>query len=82
MMLNSNIDVMSLRSDFPILSQKIRDRELVYLDNAATTQKPSIVIDAISEYYQTTNANVHRGVHYLSEKSTLEYIDYCTNHLI
>lgn len=72
-MLKPNIDVMNLRNDFPILLEKVRDKDLVYLDNAATTQKPSVVIDAISDYYQTTNANVHRGVHYLSEKSTLAY---------
>ena len=58
------------REDFPILSQLIYNRPLVYLDNAATTQKPQCVIDAISEMYSCVNANVHRGVHYLSQKAT------------
>ena len=58
------------REDFPILSQLVYNRPLVYLDNAATTQKPQCVIDAISEMYRCVNANVHRGVHYLSQKAT------------
>ena len=58
------------REDFPILSQLVYNRPLVYLDNAATTQKPLCVIDAISEMYRCVNANVHRGVHYLSQKAT------------
>lgn len=59
-----------IRHDFPILSQKIYNKPLVYFDNAATTQKPKIVIDTISEYYQKYNSNIHRGVHYLSNFST------------
>lgn len=59
-----------VRADFPILSRMVYNRPLVYLDNAATTQKPQCVIDAISEEYQSVNANVHRGVHYLSQKAT------------
>jgi cysteine desulfurase/selenocysteine lyase len=66
-----NID--KIREDFPILKQKVRGKTLVYLDNAATTQKPKIVIDAISNYYLTLNSNIHRGVHFLSEKATFEY---------
>lgn len=62
-----------IRNDFPILSQHVRGKPLVYLDNAATTQKPSCVIDAITRYYQSENANIHRGVHYLSEVSTKLY---------
>jgi cysteine desulfurase/selenocysteine lyase len=58
------------RDDFPILQTKIYDRPLVYLDNAATTQKPQRVIDAVTDYYLSTNSNVHRGLHYLSEKAT------------
>ncbi|MBR1593820.1 MAG: cysteine desulfurase [Alloprevotella sp.] len=58
------------RNDFPILSRTIYDKPLVYLDNAATTQKPRCVIDAISEEYCSVNANVHRGVHFLSSKAT------------
>ncbi|PYX38371.1 MAG: cysteine desulfurase CsdA [Acidobacteria bacterium] len=66
-------DVEKLRRDFPILKQKIRGRRLVYLDNAATSQKPQAVIDAISHYYERDNSNVHRGVHYLSERATEEF---------
>jgi cysteine desulfurase/selenocysteine lyase len=59
--------------DFPILSEKIRDKNLVYLDNAATTQKPKVVIDTIVNYYMKQNSNIHRGVHLLSQISTYEY---------
>ncbi len=62
-----------IRADFPILNQKIYNKPLVYLDNGATTQKPKQVIDAISEFYSQTNSNIHRGVHFLSEESTLQY---------
>lgn len=60
----------ALRATFPILNTQVRGKQLVYLDNAATTQKPQQVIDAISKYYQETNSNVHRGVHFLSQKAT------------
>jgi len=63
-------DVNKIRKDFPILSQKIYGKPLVYLDNAASTQKPAIVIDTISKYYSGQNSNVHRGVHYLSMMAT------------
>ena len=63
-------DVQAIRQQFPILNQKIHGRPLVYLDNAATAQKPIAVIDAISEYYLNYNANVHRGVHTLSQRAT------------
>ena len=66
-------DVATVRADFPILSRKINDHPLVYLDNAATTQKPRQVIDAISNYYEQTNSNVHRGVHTLSIEATNAY---------
>ncbi|HZR32277.1 MAG TPA: cysteine desulfurase [Terriglobales bacterium] len=66
-------DVEKVRRDFPILQQKIHGKPLVYLDNAATTQKPQSVIDAISAYYQEDNSNVHRGVHTLSERATEQY---------
>jgi len=66
-------DVERVRADFPILSREIRGHPLVYLDNAATAQKPAAVIAAIEHYYQTGNANVHRGVHALSQEATLEY---------
>ena len=59
--------------DFPILQQKVHGHPLVYLDNAATSQKPRAVIDAISHYYERDNANIHRGVHYLSQNATEEY---------
>lgn len=63
-------DVAKIRADFPILSQTVQGKRLVYLDNAATSQKPHAVIDAITQYYETSNANVHRGVHSLSDTST------------
>jgi len=63
-------DISSLRKDFPILNEQVYGKSLVYLDNAATTQKPRPVIRAISEYYEQYNSNVHRGVHYLSQKAT------------
>ena len=63
-------DVARIREDFPILRRQIRGRPLTYLDNAATTQKPQSVLDALMRYYTTSNANVHRGVHLLSEIAT------------
>src|SRR5438094_9129981 len=65
--------VEKVRRDFPILSREIRGKKLVYLDNAATAQKPRAVIDAISRYYEQGNANVHRGMHFLSEHATGEH---------
>ena len=66
-------DVERIRKDFPILSQEVHGRPLVYLDNAATTQKPHAVIEALERYYAADNANVHRGVHLLSERATQAY---------
>lgn len=66
-------DVEAVRQDFPILRQSINGKPLVYLDNAATTQKPNRVIDAISDYYRHDNANVHRGAHTLSDRATLAF---------
>ena len=66
----TRLDVRRLREDFPILRQTVHGRPLVYLDNAATTQKPQAVIDALVTYYSEINANVHRGVHHLSERAT------------
>jgi cysteine desulfurase/selenocysteine lyase len=63
-------DVQAQRADFPILSTEVHGRPLVYLDNAATTQKPRVVLQALVDYYTGSNANVHRGVHYLSGKAT------------
>ena len=68
-----SFDVERVRADFPILQQKVHGKPLVYLDNAATSQKPRAVIDAIVRYYEGTNANIHRGVHYLSESATADY---------
>ncbi|HEY3302846.1 MAG TPA: cysteine desulfurase [Candidatus Binatia bacterium] len=68
-----SLDVARIREDFPILKQRVHGRPLVYLDNAATTQKPEVVIDAVSRYYRTDNANVHRGLHQLSERATEAY---------
>ena len=67
------LDVEDIRADFPILDRKINGKDLVYLDNAATTQKPRQVINALTHYYEETNANVHRGVHTLSVEATDAY---------
>jgi cysteine desulfurase/selenocysteine lyase len=67
------LDIRKIRKDFPILDQKVNGKDLVYFDNAATTQKPQVVIDAISNYYTNMNANIHRGLHSLAEKATAEY---------
>jgi cysteine desulfurase/selenocysteine lyase len=66
-------DVDQVRADFPILRQKVRGHDLVYLDNAATSQKPMAVMEAITQYYERDNANIHRGVHSLSERATAEF---------
>ncbi len=66
----NSYDVNRIREDFPILSKKVHDKNLVYLDNAATTQKPTYVIDRVNKYYTTMNANIHRGVHALSQEAT------------
>jgi cysteine desulfurase/selenocysteine lyase len=67
------LDVAAIRADFPALDQRAHGRPLVYLDNAATAQKPRVVIDAESQFYERDNANVHRGVHLLSERATSAY---------
>ncbi len=67
------LDVEALRADFPIFSQEVGGHPLVYLDNAATSQKPAAVIEALDAYYRTTNANIHRGVHTLAERATAQY---------
>lgn len=61
------------KNEFPILSKKVNKKSLIYLDNASTTQKPKSVIEAIQNYYESTNSNIHRGVHHLSQKATEEY---------
>ncbi|MBI1870184.1 MAG: cysteine desulfurase [Chlamydiae bacterium] len=67
------LDVKKIRQDFPILKRKVHGKPLIYLDNAATTQKPQCVIDTLNQYYSHENANIHRGIHHLSEKATLAY---------
>ena len=66
-------DISQVRNDFPILSQKVYDRPLVYLDNGATTQKPAVVIDTMRELHEIHNSSIHRGIHYLSEQMTGRY---------
>ena len=72
-MLNTKLDIASIRKDFPTLSQKVYGKELVYFDNAATSQKPQVVIDRLNTYYKEENSNVHRGVHKLSQVATDAY---------
>jgi len=67
------LDIMTLREDFPILHQSVQDKPLCYLDNAATSQKPRQVIEAMDRYYRMDNANIHRGVHTLAERATAAY---------
>src|SRR2546425_13131375 len=67
------LDVAAMRSDFPILDREVKGHPLVYLDNAATTQKPQAVLAAMDAYYRTTNANVHRGVYTMAEEATEQY---------
>jgi cysteine desulfurase/selenocysteine lyase len=67
------LDIQAIRANFPILTQTVNGKPLVYFDNAATSQKPQVVIDAISNYYSTINANIHRGVHALSQLATDAY---------
>jgi cysteine desulfurase/selenocysteine lyase len=69
----TSIDIQKVRADFPILSHKVNNRALIYFDNGATAQKPQSVIDAIDNYYKNQNANVHRGVHTLSQEITVAY---------
>ncbi len=73
MITSTDFDVLDIRRDFPILNQTVHGKPLVYLDNAATTQKPASVIAALTRYYQESNANIHRGIHSLAEKATAEY---------
>jgi len=73
-MINSEkIDWISLRKDFPILDQQVHGKPLIYFDNAATSQKPRVVIEALEHYYERDNANVHRGIHELSNRATAGY---------
>lgn len=67
------LDINKIRQDFPILEQSINGKKLVYFDNAATTQKPTVVIEALKSYYEGYNANIHRGIHHLAEKATAAF---------
>ena len=69
----TRFNVRKIREDFPILKQQVHGKPLVYLDNAATTQKPQVVIDTLADYYRSDNSNIHRGVHALSERATEAY---------
>lgn len=68
--MSHNLNIASIRADFPILNEVVNGKQLVYFDNAATTQKPRLVLDALSGYYEHYNANIHRGIHHLAEKAT------------
>jgi len=68
--MSHNLNIASIRSDFPILNEVVNGKQLVYFDNAATTQKPRLVLDALAGYYEHYNANIHRGIHHLAEKAT------------
>lgn len=70
---STQLDIQKIRTDFPLLHTQVYGKPLVYLDNAATTQKPKLVLDSIQDYYTQYNSNVHRGVHYLSQKATSAY---------
>ena len=67
------LDPVALRGDFPILAQEVNGHPLVYLDSASSSQKPSVVIDAVADYYREYNANVHRGIYTIGEKATAAY---------
>jgi cysteine desulfurase / selenocysteine lyase len=73
MQLTETLDIQAIRNDFPILNQEINGRKLVYFDNAATTQKPTSVIETITHYYNFDNANIHRGIHTLAERATRDF---------
>ena len=70
---HTGFDVNSIRKEFPILKKKLNGRDLVYLDNAATTQKPELVINAIADYYRNHNSNIHRAAHTLAAEATEAY---------
>lgn len=71
--LSNTLNVEEIRKAFPILHQQVNGRDLVYFDNAATSQKPLLVINALLDYYKGYNANIHRGIHTLAEKATKAY---------
>lgn len=69
----SALDLTKIREEFPVLHQKVNGKDLIYLDNAATSQKPKSVIDALTNYYEHNNSNIHRGIHSLAERATADY---------
>ncbi|MEO6915309.1 MAG: aminotransferase class V-fold PLP-dependent enzyme, partial [Chitinophagaceae bacterium] len=71
--IEKRLDVEAIRSQFPILHRQVKGKPLVYFDNAATSQKPQVVLDALMEYYTGYNANVHRGIHTLAEEATAAF---------
>ena len=71
--IQAGIDIVAIRKQFPILDREVKGKPLVYLDNAASSQKPQVVIDALVEYYTRYNANIHRGIHTLAEEATAEF---------
>jgi cysteine desulfurase/selenocysteine lyase len=73
--ITSTLDTEKIRGRFPILHQQVNGKQLVYLDNAATSQKPDTVLEAISHYYKKDNSNIHRGVHTLAERATIAFED-------
>jgi cysteine desulfurase / selenocysteine lyase len=75
MAVHSGLNIQKIRTEFPVLRQKVNGKDLVYFDNAATTQKPKRVIDALVRYYEEFNANIHRGIHTLAEKATKAFED-------
>lgn len=73
--ISTTLDIEQIRKEFPVLHQQVNGRDLVYLDNAATSQKPLVVLNALADYYQSYNANIHRGIHTLAEKATKAFED-------
>jgi cysteine desulfurase/selenocysteine lyase len=74
-MVSTSLDISTIRKQFPILDQEVNGKPLIYLDNAATSQKPQSVVDALAHYYNTDNANIHRGIHTLAERATTNFED-------
>ena len=70
--LGDTLDVTAIRKDFPLLERSVHGKPIVYVDSAATSQKPRVVLDTMTRYYETINANVHRGVYYIAEQATNE----------
>src|SRR5215208_3971380 len=70
---SNKLNIENIRKDFPVLQQKVHGKSLIYFDNAATTQKPKAVIEAINNFYQTDNSNIHRSVHLLAARATYAF---------